>query len=384
MEPMLPSTGNRELEDLAVSLVEEAAGLASKLHPIVIHSVSELVRSMNCYYSNLIEGHDTHPRDIARALKKDFSRDPLQRDLQKEARAHIMVQQIIDSGKVLKDKTYEEMVIWIHMAFYRRLSENSRWVEDPDTGEKYQVFRGKYRTRSVVVGRHVPIEHSNIKLFMQRFEESYNPDRLSRIQQIIAVAASHHRLLWIHPFLDGNGRVARLFSHALLKNAGVGSGLWSISRGLARSEDEYKRLLIAADGDRAGDLDGRGNLSEKGLRDFCLFFLKKCIDQVQFMESLLSPGDLLGRIERYSSSQIESGVLPSGSKCLLREALLLGEFPRGKASSITGYKERQARNVLGVLTKKGLLVSDGPRKPVRLGFPDHVLDYWLPLLYPRL
>ncbi|MBF0454140.1 MAG: Fic family protein [Magnetococcales bacterium] len=384
MDPMMPSEGNRELEDLAVSLVEEAAGLASQLHPTVINSVSELVRSMNCYYSNLIEGHDTHPRDIEKALKKDFSIDPLQRDLQKEARAHIMVQQAIDYGKLsLVGTADDDRIRWIHMAFYRRLSESSRWVTDPDTGERHQVLPGKYRTRSVVVGRHVPIEHINIASFMLRFEKAYNPHRLSRVRQVIAAAASHHRLLWIHPFLDGNGRVARLFSHAFLKDVGVGSGLWSISRGLARHEAEYKRRLMAADGDRAGDLDGRGNLSEKGLTNFCLFFLTKCIDQVQFMESLLSLGDLLGRIERYSTQQIEAGLLPSGSRSLLREALLTGEFPRGKAPSITGYKERQARTVLQALTEKGLLVSDGPRKPVRLGFPEHILDSWLPLLYPN-
>ncbi|MBF0380772.1 MAG: Fic family protein [Magnetococcales bacterium] len=383
MEPMMPSTGNIELEDLAVSLVEEAAGLASKLHPTVINSVSELVRSMNCYYSNLIEGHDTHPRDIARALKKDFSKNPIQRDLQKEARAHILVQQTIDSGKSQGGTADIIRIGWIHMAFYRRLSESSRWVEDPNTGEKYKVISGKFRTRSVIVGQHVPIEHSNIVRFLQRFEEAYNPKRLSRVQQIIAAAASHHRLLWIHPFLDGNGRVARLFSHAFLKDVGVGSGLWSISRGLARNETEYKRHLIVADGYRTGDLDGRGNLSEKGLTSFCLFFLNKCIDQIQFMESLLAPKDLLGRIERYSIQQIEVGNLPLGSRELLREAFLTGEFPRGKASSITGYKERQARTILQTLTKKGLLISDGQRKPVRLGFPDHILDYWLPLLYPN-
>ena len=47
---------------------------------------------MNCYYSNLIEGHDTHPIDIERALKNDYSQDAHKRDLQLEAKAHIAVQ----------------------------------------------------------------------------------------------------------------------------------------------------------------------------------------------------------------------------------------------------------------------------------------------------
>ena len=36
---------------------------------------------MNCYYSNLIEGHNTHPIDIQRALFGEQSRDPKKRDL---------------------------------------------------------------------------------------------------------------------------------------------------------------------------------------------------------------------------------------------------------------------------------------------------------------
>jgi len=51
----------------------------------------DLVRSMNCYYNNLIEGHDTHSVAIDRALGNDFSPDPRQRDLQMEAKAHIEV-----------------------------------------------------------------------------------------------------------------------------------------------------------------------------------------------------------------------------------------------------------------------------------------------------
>jgi Fic family protein len=118
---------------------------------------------------------------------------------------------------------------------------------------------------------------------MKRFEEAYDPAKLSQVQQIIAIAASHHRLVWIHPFLDGNGRVVRLFSQAWLLETGIGSSLWSVSRGLARNVEEYKARLMAADAPRKGDLDGRGNLSHDELVNFCRFFLKTAVDQVEFM-----------------------------------------------------------------------------------------------------
>jgi hypothetical protein len=49
-------------------------------------------------YSNLIEGRNTHPIDIERALRNDYSQDETKRDLQLEAKAHIMVQEWIDGG----------------------------------------------------------------------------------------------------------------------------------------------------------------------------------------------------------------------------------------------------------------------------------------------
>src|SRR3546814_13537841 len=84
------------------------------------------------------------------------------------------------------------------------------WVENPDTGEKIEVVPGQLRTRDVRVGRHIPPLHSALPAYLARFDQAYSSPTLSRLRQIQAVGAVHHRFLWIHPFLDGNGRVARL------------------------------------------------------------------------------------------------------------------------------------------------------------------------------
>jgi len=221
-----------------------------------------------------------------------------------------------------------------------------------------------------------------LRIFFERFEEAYNLTKLNRIRQLIAVAASHHRLVWIHPFLDGNGRVARLFSHAFLLHIGVGSSLWSVSRGLARNVEDYRARLMDADAVRQGDLDGRGHLSAKGLERFCLFFLGVCVDQIKYMDSLLEPLELKRRIERYVEEEQQRGQLPKGSFAILREVLFAGEIERGKAAMATGYKERQARTVLNVLIKRELLISDTPKGAVRLNFPLGVVESWFPRLYP--
>ncbi len=380
MEPLLPEESQR-LSDLATDLVAKSNALAGRLHPVMQEGLGDLVRSMNCYYSNLIEGHHTHPIDIDRALAGDYSAGPEKRNLQLEARAHIDVQQKIDAGAAPQPSTSIEFIRWVHKEFCLQLPEKFLIVLDPRTGREERVVPGELRRILVKVGHHLPPAPEDLAALLERFASAYGNDKLAKIQRIIGVAASHHRLLWIHPFADGNGRVTRLYSHALLKELGIGSSLWPVSRGLARAVDKYTTALQSADQPRRGDLDGRGNLTQSGLVDFCVFFLSSCVDQMVFMESLFEPAELQRRMEIWCEEETRAGRLPRGSWALLREALLTGEFARGKAPGLTGYQERQARTVLNTLIEKGFLVSPTSRSPVRLGFPLAVVDRWFPRLY---
>jgi Fic family protein len=383
LEPMLPPDQDRELEDLAADVIAKSAHLSAQITPLVAQAVGDLVRSMNCYYSNLIEGHDTNPRDIERALESDYSRDPQRRVLQHEARAHIEVQRLIDSGEAPGGGVAKaQYVRWLHMEFCRRLPDELLWVTNPDTGDRLRVVPGEFRQAAVKVGRHVPPAPETLLALLDRFEEAYASPNLSAIRRIIATGAAHHRLLWIHPFLDGNGRVARLLSHAMLREAGVGNSLWSVARGLARRVNEYRAALSNADASRQGDFDGRGARSLAGLRDFCVFFLKTCLDQIEFMQSLLQPAQMLRRMKLYVDDEIAAGSLPKGAMGLLREVFLTGEMERGRAAELTGYRERRARDTLSALLDRGLLTPTSPKGPVRLGFPPDVLERWLPNLYP--
>jgi Fic family protein len=393
MEPMLPSAsgGNRRrLEDLSVDLVAKAHRLAAQLHPGIRAEVGGLVRSMNCYYSNLIEGHDTHPVDIDRALRADYSDNPTKRALQLEARAHIEVQATLDGVTPDKPPGLEAppasvaFIVGVHREFCSRLPEDLLWVENPTSGERIRAVPGQLRQQHVKVGRHVPVSPGAVGRFLSRFEAAYRSGDLSRVEQIIAVPAAHHRLLWIHPFIDGNGRVTRLMSHAMLRDTGIGTSLWSVSRGLARNDGEYKRLLMAADERRHDDVDGRGALSEAALTEFCDFFLRVCVDQVEFMEDILDAGRLLGRIEAWLAEQVAAGALHPKSLPLIREAFQKGALDRGQATDLTGLGERQARTVLSRLIERGVLASPGHRDPVRLVFPSDLAERWFPNLYPRL
>ena len=384
MEPMLVGEGSwlrSELTDLAVELAGRAAGFRHSLHDGVLTALADLVRAMNCYYSNLIEGHDTHPIDIERALKDDYSDDPKKRDLQLEAKAHIEVQKWIDEGGLAGRATASEGLREIHRRFCEKLPDDLLWTLYPDTGERVRVIPGEFRERDVKVGAHIPVSPGAVPRFMARFEDGYS--KLGKTDSILAAATAHHRFAWIHPFIDGNGRVARLMSYAMLLETLDTGGIWSIARGLARNVDEYKSLLAACDLPRRNDLDGRGSLSEEALGEFTKFFLKTCIDQVDFMEKLVQPDRLRARLLVWAEEEIRADTLPPKSGQVLEAVLYRGELPRGDVAKLLVASERAARRVTSALIDHEVLASESSRAPLRLNFPASLASRWMPGLFPE-
>ncbi len=383
MEPLLiseQSTHRKELTDLVLELVAASSGFRRSLPAAIQSSLATIVRTMNCYYSNLIEGHDTHPVDIERALHGEYSADIKKRNLQKEAKAHITVQEWIDHGGIKNNPFSQDIICEIHKKFCDLLPDDLLWIEDLDSKKKRRVIPGGLREKDVRVGKHIPVSPGAIPRFLSRFESVYS--QLGKTEILLALAASHHRLLWIHPFLDGNGRVARLMSHAVTLNVLDTGGMWSIARGLARNVQEYKEHLANCDLTRRNDLDGRGHLSEEALAAFTRFFLEKCIDQIHFMEKLMEPDLLRTRILLWAREESLVGKLPPQSVQILSAILYRGEISRGEIAEILNVTDRHARRLTSSLIEKGILISDSPKSSLKLAFPSSLASRWLPGLFP--
>ncbi len=388
IEPCLPDSLNPAIVDLIAGVSASAEKLGNRLHPETAASLADLVRVMNCYYSNLIEGHNTKPREIEEALQNQFNTNNERRNLQIEAVAHIRVQREIDAmhaSGTLADAASSQFIRWLHREFYKDLPESMRYLERKEV--KILIVPGVFRSEpihDVSVGRHLPPESSTVDSFMAYFEKRYNFCSLGKGMRLAAMAAAHHRFNYIHPFPDGNGRVSRLMSHAMALQAGIGAhGLWSVSRGLARgfeSRLDYMSMMDHADMPRQGDLDGRGNLSLKALNTFITWFLKISLDQVTFMESLFELDSLAKRLKNYCDRQ----EWKPEAFVILEMILLKGEIPRGEASRITGLKERTARALLSSLTENGILGSDTPKGALSLRFPLNAVELLFPNLFPSL
>jgi Fic family protein len=390
IEPALLTEPTPAVNDVVAELAASAATLGKALHPVTATHLAALVRVMNTYYSNLLEGHHTRPRDIQRALIGEFDTTQTRRTYQIEAAAHVRVQAAIESQAAendLPEPASVEFIKHLHREFYRDAPAELLRIEG--NGREVVMRPGVWRSRPEednVVGRHIPPSSVRVDDFMEYFAGRYRLSPLGKAGRILAIGAAHHRFNYIHPFPDGNGRVSRLMSHAMALAAGIGAhGLWSISRGLARGlspgpegRTEYKRMMEHADTPRQGDLDGRGNLSLRALNDFVLWFLRVSLDQVNFMSGLFDIDNLAQRLSIYVDQHEK---LRPETKRLLHEALIRGEIDRGDVSRITGLPERTARRVLGAVVQEGLLVSSSEKGPVSLRFPEATLETLFPRLY---
>ncbi len=384
MQPMLitESSGKRgPLADLALEVAQKSASLRASLPAGVTGALADLVRAMNCYYSNLIEGHDTHPIDIERALKSDFSKDPEKRDLQFEAKAHITVQKWIDEGGLDGRAVTSEGLSETHRRFCELLPEDLLWAKGPATEARIKVIPGAFREHYVKVGSHMPVSPGAVPRFMKAFEEAYR--KLGKVDSIIAAATAHHRFAWIHPFIGGNGRVGRLMSYAMLREALDTGGVWSIARGLARSVEDYKLHLAACDQPRRNDLDGRGHLSEEALANFAKYFLTTCLDQITFMQDLVRPDELRGRMLVWVEEEARADRLPPKTGQLLEAILYRGVLPKGDVETLLGVSDRTARRIYTALLDRGVLTVENKHAPLSLAFPAALASRWMPGLFPE-
>jgi hypothetical protein len=385
MEPLVPHAEAGRLAELTCEIHRASGILTGQVHsPHVVQRVALLVREMNCYYSNLIEGHKTIPRDIERAMRREFSDDPRQRDNQQLSVAHIAVEKRMVERLASEhvDVCSPEFITWLQREFYERLPE-SLHVSRTRDGVAYQVAPGRYRDFMVEVGRHTPPDFRALPEFMARFQEFYGDAKALATDQLVRAAAAHHRLAWIHPFGDGNGRVVRLHSHALLIRSGTdGRGLWTLSRGLARQRQAYFSALEDADQRRRGDLDGRGNLSDAALARFCVFFLETLLDQIRFMSGLLELPALRLRVERYF--QYEAEELQRHREPIMRVVRTLldeGEIPRPRVQEITGKAGTVAAEIIKRGLAEGYFETSSPKGPLYPAFPIKVREVFFPRLF---
>jgi Fic family protein len=391
--PIIPTNLSGIINNNHLNKAEEicikSASLKGSHNQNIINEIISLLRVTNSYYSNRIESEGTHPIDIDKAMKNNFSNNEKKRSLQKLSLAHIEVQKQIETNINNTSSIYEnQYMLDIHKQFYTQ--DGMETFLNIQYGDlKAQMIPGTLRNRDVTVGSHIAPSKDNIVSLLSSFDHMYNQStNLSKAQQLIYALCSHHRLVWIHPFLDGNGRVSRLFLDYLLYKIKIdGYGLWNISRGLARNIDKYKEMLQYADMTVQGAQDGRGALSNRGLSTFLDFMLDISLDQVEYMNKYLKIDSLGNNIEKYvklsQSGLFDNEPLPKYSELVFKELLIKGTINRGEVSNIIGKSSRTATTLVSKLIKADFLQSKSHKDSISLKFNTHFASYIIPELMPQ-
>lgn len=377
------------LSELAATLLAECHRLGAQASEPMVRALRPRLRAMNSYYSNKIEGQHTKPAAIEEALQKHFDADAALAKKQRLAIAHMEVEQDIEQKyretdpKNLFDPGF---VKEIHGLLYSKLP-----IEDRVTDDGKPIVPGEYRHDDVYAGRYLAPSWKDVDELVQSWASRYR--RLSGAEALlIGTACSHHRLAWIHSFIDGNGRTARLHSHAVLDAMHLTHGLWSPMRGLARTQEQYYTRLSNADLPRRNDVDGRGALSQEELVAFAQYFLEVCLDQATFMREQLALSSLKDRLKALLADLkgkpwqmgSEKSIIKMDALEALHYIAVTGPIERLRFIAMTGLGERTGRRVLASLVDYGLLTAESHRASVEFAVPMKSLRFLFPNLWPEV
>lgn len=396
--PVIPSTTEIKLDinilKKAEAVVIESAKLTGGHNKYFIDAIKELLRITNSYYSNRIESEGTHPIDIEKAMKKEFFEDKKKKNLQQLSLIHIEIQKDLEK-KVLEDsatKLYSlETILDIHKKFYSK-EEMDSFLKIKHKDLEIEMIPGKLRESFVKVGNHIAPNPEELIAYFNEFETLYNQCKIeSQTIKLIYTLCSHHRLVYIHPFYDGNGRISRLYLDYILQKIDLeGYGLWNLSRGLARNVKDYKKALAVADEPyRGGYDDGRGNLSLKALKEFLDFMLDVALDQVRYMASVIRIDLIASRISNYvefSKRNMYPNIepLPKHSQQIFLALLIHGEIPRNSVKDIINVSKPTAIKIVKELEKREYISSIEPKSPIRIRFNSHFASEIIPELFPKV
>lgn len=385
LEPLLPSPLPELLLNKAERLIYAAGQLEGLVAPETAARLAKLLQITNSYYSNLIEGQYTEPAalEASRAATAPRRKDS---ELRALAEYHVKVQASLDrslSRLEWRDTLAPGFLEGVHRHLFRDCREEELLLKDGKV-----MVPGQLRSEAaleVQVGQHLAPHSSVVRRMLERMQATYGRIGDTRYQ-LMAALAYHHRLAWVHPFPDGNGRVVRLMTHVHLRKTGLGSGLWSLSRGLARQRTTYYARLGNADMPRHGALDGRGQLSQHMLVEFMDFMLETCLDQVTYMQKALSVGEMRPRLDRllaFHSTFIAAGVRQDAARAL--HALIhMGKMPRADFKIFLGVGDRLATDQLQRLVRLGVVESPSPKaREIYPGLPVWFAQELFPDLHRR-
>ncbi|MCF4990762.1 Fic family protein, partial [Pseudomonas gessardii] len=224
---------------------------------------------------------------------------------------------------------------------------------------------GAYRSGNVRISQsdHLPPDFIQVQAYMQELVEFVNHEDSPKYG-LMKVALAHHRFGWIHPFGNGNGRVVRLLTYALLIkygfNVNAGGRVLNPTAVFCNDRERYYAMLATAD---------KG--TKEGLEEWCTYVLEGIRDELEKVDRLtdyayltqciLVPAVAFAR-EREWITGTEEAVLSAAIKLKVV-----------KSADIASVLPRQSSNQRTYLIKK--LVDQGMLLPLNAGARQYTIGF---------
>lgn len=407
LAPALPDPPDMdELRDLATDVREGSKELEATLAPETAQAIGDKLRIINSFYSNSIEGLVSTYRNIEKEVSRVESGEPSvftpisqDRYAQEVGAAHVQVEkELMDvvleqNGNV----SHPEFVAHIHKSIFSKLPPEHQFTHERGHFTDIPVLPGTFRDGPIHVGNMNystqigPTTKEDLEANMQAFGRIYNPATFKGGEaQVVATAAAHLKLGWLHPFRDGNGRTIRLQSTVFLARCGVNrANLWSLSRGLSMRRDVYFGALMAGNPQPTQGNRDKITFQSENVAMFCEDFLAIAKEQIDFMRGQLRLRTVSGRIDRFAAENLSRetyGPNKMEAARLLRAVFNEGSVERAKLPDLLpGMGERTIRKISSGLLKDGLLVSRHTKAPFTIGLPAKAMSTYFPdLCIPSL
>lgn len=266
---------------------------AEALLPVVLE-LGELYRLLSSIISARIEGnHTTVAEAVEGALQRSVDPATEQSDAVEEILHLQEATDFVDQHVTLGTLMTHGLVREIHRIAVRDLAREG------------DLTPGEYRRIEVAIANshHRPPLASAVHAEMSALLDFANEETEPHFQ-LIRMAIAHHRFVWIHPFGNGNGRAARLFSYAMIRAYGFAPNVkyQTVNPTTVFGADRqgYYDRLAAAD-----------SLEDEALLAWADFVLEGLLRDIKAMHTLVQPANL--------SALIHSAIGRTQSAALIGE-----------------------------------------------------------------
>lgn len=394
LAPALPEPSDMDdLRDLAAEVAIRSRELEATLAPETAQAIGDKVRIINSHYSNSIEGIVSSYVEIEAGLRQEYTPFSAERCKQEIGAAHVQVEKTLMREVLAHPEvnvSNPAFIAQIHRTFFSKLPPEHQYTHEGGHFTNTLVLAGSFRDHPVGTNGPYgviplgPATKAELRGNMAAFGHLYNPDGFKGSEaKMVAMAAAHLKLGWLHPFRDGNGRTIRLHSSLFMARLGVNTkNLWSLSRGLGIRRSEYMNSLFIGNPQPEREDRQRIRFRSENVAMFCEHFLTIAKEQVDFMRGQLRLRTVSDRIDRFAAEHLVGSAYGRNkmeAARLLRAVFNEGSIERAKLPQILPtLSERTIRNITSGLVREGLLETAHIKAPFTIGLPDKAMAGYFP------